>query len=114
MFPDGFQKELDGFNWMIGLKKRGFSWISDRTSWFFSFPKKEKLIDTGFFFLLVFQDCGLVTYWTAWFSWILNDCLTNQLLTQKYTVVNLCTIADLLFFNFMVITEQLVNHRNEI
>ena len=65
------------------------------------------------FVLLVFQDCGLVTYWTAWFSWILNDCLTNQLLTQKYTVVNLCTIADLLFFNFMVITEQLVNHLKE-
>ena len=35
-------------NWMIGLKKRGFPGISDRTSWFFSFPKKEKLIDTGF------------------------------------------------------------------
>jgi hypothetical protein len=61
------------------------------------------------FVLLVFQDFGLVTYWTAWFSWILNDCLTNQLLTQKYTVVNLCTIAHLLFFNFMVITERLVN-----
>jgi hypothetical protein len=39
----------------------------------------------------------------------IDDCLTNQLLTQKYRLANSPAIADLPFFDFMVITEQLVN-----
>ena len=39
----------------------------------------------------------------------IDDCLTNQLLTQKYKLANSPAIEDLLFFIFMVITEQLVN-----
>lgn len=75
----------------------------------FGFPKKEKLIDTGFF-PLVFQDLGSVTYWTVWFSWILNDCSINQLLTQKYMQQRYPAIAVLPYFDFMVITQKIVNY----
>ena len=42
-------KELDGFNWTIGLKNGAFPGYRIELFGFFGFPKKEKLIDTGFF-----------------------------------------------------------------
>jgi hypothetical protein len=65
-------KELDGFSWMLEKKTGLFLDIGlNDFVGFSAFRKKEKLIDTGFF-CLVYQDLGLVTYWTVWFFWILT------------------------------------------
>ena len=77
---------------------------------FCCFLKRKKLTNTGFF-LWFFVDLGLsnlldgLVFFGYWMI-----CSINQLLTQKYVEHVVCTIADLLFFNFMVITHKQVNY----
>jgi hypothetical protein len=102
-------KELDGFSWMLEKKTGLFLDIGlNDFVGFSAFRKKEKLIDTGFF-CLVLSGSWISNLLDGLAFLDIDDCLINQLLTQKYRLANSPAIADLPFFDFMVITEQLVN-----
>ena len=105
-------KDWIGLTGFLDKKNGSFLWILDRTRrWFvFGFPKKEEvdwywIFSFGFSWIWISNLLDGLVFFGYWMI-----CSINQLLTQKYVQHVMCTIADLLFFNFMVITLKQVNY----